>query len=69
MKDDEADQIGPFMWWHAIRAAWPEYHIPDPELLKQRVEWVTTPWEERNDNSLKALNYARNLLLWVDSLR
>lgn len=56
------------MWWHAIRAAWPEYHIPDPEHLKQRVEWVITPWEERNDNSLKALNYARNLLLYVSNL-
>lgn len=51
------------MWWHAIRAAWPEYHIPNPEQLKQRVEWVITPRAERSDNSLKALNYARNLLL------
>jgi hypothetical protein len=57
--------LGPFMWWHAIRTAWPEYNIPNPDHLRQRVEWITTPWEERNDNSLKALNYARNLLLYV----
>lgn len=53
------------MWWHAIRAAWPEYQIPEPERFKQRVEWVITSWEDKNDNSLKALNYARNLLLCV----
>jgi hypothetical protein len=32
-------------------------------MLKQRVEYVLTPAEERNDNSLKAMNYCRNLLL------
>lgn len=51
------------MWWHAIREAWPEYKIPHPDELSQRVEHTKTFPEDKNDNSLVAFVYARNLLL------
>lgn len=53
----------PFMWWHAIRLAWPAYNIPDPDSLQQRFVHVQTAEDSRADNSLVAANYARNLFL------
>ncbi|KAK4685503.1 MFS transporter, UMF1 family, partial [Tremellales sp. Uapishka_1] len=62
--DDDAGLDGrPFMWWHAIRAAWPSHQIPHPEHLRQRFEHVRTQYETRNNNSLIAANTGRNLLL------
>lgn len=53
----------PFMWWHAIRAAWPGFQAPPIEDLRQRVETFRQPIERRMDNSLIAANIARNLLM------
>ncbi|RXK38177.1 hypothetical protein M231_04551 [Tremella mesenterica] len=53
----------PFMWWHAIRLAWPQYDIPPPENMRQRTEVFDRPVEVKGDNSLLASNIARNLLL------
>ena len=53
----------PFMWWHAIRAAWPGFQAPPIEDLRQRVETFRQPFERRTDNSLIAANIARNLLM------
>ncbi|ORY33094.1 hypothetical protein BCR39DRAFT_557284 [Naematelia encephala] len=53
----------PFMWWHALREAWPECHIPDPSEMAHRVETVQTSIEDKYKNSLLAANMARNLLL------
>ena len=63
-EDDSQLQDGrPFMWWHAIRLAWPQYKIPDPDTLSQRVEAVRTQAANKDDNSLVALGYARNLFV------
>lgn len=51
------------MWWHAIRDAWPQYKIPHPDKLSQRVEHIKTYQDDRTNNSLVAFIYARNLLL------
>ncbi|ORX39184.1 hypothetical protein BD324DRAFT_618757 [Kockovaella imperatae] len=62
-EDKQLKDGRPFMWWHAIRLAWPQYKIPDPDALSQRLEKVHTLPENKDDNSLEALNYARNLFV------
>ena len=66
-EDKQLKDGRPFMWWHAIRLAWPQYNIPDPATLSQRLEKVHTLAENKDDNSLEALNYARNMFVWVCS--
>lgn len=57
------NHVSPLAGWHAIRLAWPEHNIPDPDNLRQRIEHLSTGAEESRDNSLVAANYARNLFL------
>lgn len=57
------------MWWHAIRDAWPQYKIPHPDKLSQRVEHIKTYHDDKHNNSLVAFIYARNLLLYVRRVR
>lgn len=52
----------PFMWWHAIRHAWPQIRVPDPDTLENIIKPVHLPHEYRNDISLRAAVIARNLL-------
>lgn len=52
---------GPFNWWHAIRAAFPERGILEPRhLLERNVRHVYTATP--SDNSLRAALVTRNLL-------
>ncbi|KAJ9105144.1 hypothetical protein QFC19_003602 [Naganishia cerealis] len=53
----------PFMWWHVIRQAWPQFNIPHPDHLAQQTRRVLTSEGAKHDNSLAAANAARNLLL------
>jgi hypothetical protein len=53
------------MWWHAIRAAWPNYAIPDPVALSQVIKPISVPVEFTEDISLRAASIARNLLLGI----
>jgi hypothetical protein len=58
---DQADGPG----WHAIKLAWPQYKIRDPMEMGQQTttEWTTA--ETKTNNSLRALDIARNLFLCV----
>ncbi|KAH8081113.1 hypothetical protein HD553DRAFT_85796 [Filobasidium floriforme] len=53
----------PFMWWFAIRDAWPTWNIPHPDHLAQKTQRVITPESSRDDNALMAANCGRNLML------
>ncbi|GHJ88570.1 hypothetical protein NliqN6_4972 [Naganishia liquefaciens] len=49
--------------WHCIRQAWPQHGIPHPDHLAQQTRRILTAQSAKNDNSLAAMNAARNLLL------
>ncbi|KAL7411952.1 hypothetical protein BDY24DRAFT_394041 [Mrakia frigida] len=55
----------PFSWWHAIRAAWPNAGIKDPDNsdMVQKTDHVQIPLAEGGDVSLEAVNCFRNLLM------
>ncbi|KAL7421133.1 hypothetical protein Q5752_004018 [Cryptotrichosporon argae] len=55
----------PFMWWHAIRLAWPQQQIPHPDMLDYTIKTVGVTPENRNDASLRAAVVSRNLLLGI----
>jgi hypothetical protein len=65
MPDEKEWDGRPFMWWHAIRQAWPQFNIPDPVALSQIIKSIAVPKEMTGEISLRATSIARNLLLGI----
>ncbi|WOO84925.1 uncharacterized protein LOC62_06G008435 [Vanrija pseudolonga] len=55
-----------YMWWLAIRQAWPQYSIPHtdtPDRLPYTIKTVPIPVAQKESSSLKAMVISRNFLL------
>lgn len=57
-----------YMWWLAIRQAWPQYSIPhtdNTDRLPYTIKMVPIPPAQKESASLKAMVISRNFLLSV----